>query len=146
MYRVTYTSHASRLFNRTSLATITAVSGRNNLKAEMSGLLVYHDRRFFQVLEGEEETLSRLMTRIAADPRHQGLAIVEHGAVQQRAFTTWRACCASDAVPAEETKRFSALADLVPANSDLRGRDPNVRHHVRRFLAGLRNLPTVAAG
>lgn len=142
MYRVIYSSHVSRLFSRTTMSAITTVSRRNNVKAEVSGLLIYHDRRFFQVLEGEEAVLSRLMTRIASDPRHVGLLIIEHGRIERRAFTTWRACRCLDAVPSQEAAAFSALADLVPVNSDLRGRDPGVRQHVRSFLAGLEALPT----
>lgn len=109
-------------------------------------MLVSHDRRFFQVLEGEETTLSRLMTRIATDPRHHGLAMVDHGPVDQRAFTTWRVYCASDDPVAHADPQISALERLIPTNSELRGRDPAVRQQVRRFLAGLRDLPAAATG
>ena len=144
MYRVTYSSHASRVFSRTSLSAITTVSRRNNQRHEVTGMMIYHDRRFFQVLEGDEQTLLRLMTRIVADPRHHGVTVIEHGRIERRAFTTWRAFRCLEAVPPQEAAAFSALADLVPVNSDLRGRDPGVRQHVRTFLAGLRALPTTA--
>lgn len=146
MYRITYTSHASRLFNRNTLPAITSVSRRNNAKREVTGLLVYYDRRFFQVLEGERETLVYLMNRIVADPRHREMEMVEHGTVDQRAFTTWRLCCAPEDAPPPGMLPASPLHDLVPVNSDLRGRDPRVRKHVRAFLAGLRELPAAATG
>lgn len=144
MYRVTYTSRASRIFTSATLAAINAVSRRNNSAFGVSGLLVYHDRLFFQVLEGEEAVLIRLMEKIAKDPRHLGLDIVAHGPIEQRAFTTWRLCCAPEGPQA--CAGSAVLQDLVPANSDLRGRDPEVRRHVRTFLSRLQHLPTAAAG
>lgn len=145
MYRLTYTSYASRLFNRNTLSAITAVSRRNNAKTDVTGLLVYHDHRFFQVLEGEEEVLTRLMMRIANDPRHRSLNMVEHGQIKRRAFTTWRVFCASRDAPKLDAPGTFALKDLIPVNSDLRGNDPEVRLQVRRFLAELRDLPSAAA-
>ncbi|MBY4892632.1 BLUF domain-containing protein [Rhodobacteraceae bacterium N5(2021)] len=145
MYRVIYTSQASQLFGRAALSAVTAVSRRNNARLDVSGLLVCHDRRFFQVLEGTEMVLTALMTRIAADPRHQNLAMVAHGPTQQRAFTTWRVYCASKDPLATLDPQISALERLIPTNSELRGNDPNVRQHVRAFLAGLRNLPAAHA-
>lgn len=146
LYRITYTSHSSRLFNRNSLTAITSVSRRNNIKREITGLLVYCDRRFFQVLEGEEAVLSHLMSRLLADPRHRGLSMVEHGPVEQRAFTTWRLCCPSQDAPVQSSVPSSPLAELIPVNSDLRGNDPRVRQHVRKFLAGIGELSAVATG
>jgi hypothetical protein len=146
MYRVIFTSRASSRFGRETLTAINAVSRRNNFKLAVSGLLVFHDRRFFQVLEGEEAVLSSLMARIAIDPRHVGLDIVHHGASTQRAFATWRLCCAC-ASPAETPYAGAvALQDLIPSNSRLRGRDPQVRQQVRSFLAGLAELPARATG
>lgn len=145
MYRVIFTSQSSRSFGRTALSAITAVSLRNNAEHQVSGLLVCHDQRFFQVMEGEESTLSSLMMRIAADPRHHGLSVVSHGPVAQRAFSNWRVYCASENPVARADPQISALEGLIPTNSDLRGRDPAVRQQVRAFLAGLRDLPAVAA-
>ncbi|GAB5445569.1 BLUF domain-containing protein [Gymnodinialimonas sp.] len=145
MYRVIYTSQLSQTFGRGALSAITAVARRNNARLDVSGLLVCHDRRFFQVLEGAEMVLSGLMTRIAADPRHVNLGMIGHGPTSGRAFKTWRVYCASDNPMAVGDPQISALERLIPTNSDLRGNDPEVRQHVREFLASLRDLPSATA-
>lgn len=146
VYRITYSSYASRLFNRDTLSVLTAVSRRNNANLGVTGMLVFHNRRFFQVLEGAEEDLTQLMMRIASDPRHRGLTMIEHGPVDKRAFTTWRVFCSDRDMQMLEAPGTVALGELIPVDSDLRGNDPHVRRQVRRFLAELRDLPKAAVG
>src|SRR5205085_7022976 len=44
---------------------------------------------FAQTLEGEEHAVRELYERIAADPRHENVTILETGDVRERVFGRW---------------------------------------------------------
>lgn len=71
------------------LSDILDVSARNNQRDGITGVLMYHDDLFFQVLEGEYRAVEKCYNRISIDPRHY--AIVENldEAVQVRSFSNW---------------------------------------------------------
>jgi len=52
---------------------IVRVSERRNTASGISGLLLYGERRFFQVIEGAAAAVEEAFARIRADPRHRVL-------------------------------------------------------------------------
>lgn len=46
-------------------------SRENNLRLGITGLLLYKDLDFTQVIEGEDSTVQKLSSRIERDPRHR---------------------------------------------------------------------------
>jgi hypothetical protein len=68
---------------------ILAVSQRNNGRDNLTGALMIHDGRFLQVLEGAGQDLDRLMTRLAGDPRHDEVVVVERAPITERRFSGW---------------------------------------------------------
>ena len=146
MHRVIYTSRATRFFSAQGIEGLIATCRRKNAELELTGILVFHEGRFFQVLEGEEGPLMKTMETIVKDPRHTALHLSEHGAIEKRAFHGWRLGFAMPQdVPHRPVASFP-LHDLLPPDSRHRGRDPAVRHHVRAFLSTLQQLPRAAAG
>ena len=86
--RVLYTSRARG--NSDSLlmqVDILATSQRNNARDELTGALLIHDGRFLQVLEGAAQDLDRLMTRLAGDPRHDEVVVIERKPIPARGFS-----------------------------------------------------------
>ena len=57
-----------------------------NLENEITGVLIYIQGSFIQLLEGEEPALSETFGRIAADPRHTGLMKLSDRIVEERSF------------------------------------------------------------
>ena len=146
VHRVIYTSRASRLFSPQGIEGLSVTCRRKNAEAGLTGLLLYHEGQFFQVLEGEEEPLLTTMKRVIKDRRHESLKLLEHGAIAQRAFTGWHMGCEIPAGMSYIARAVFPLPDLLPPDSPYRGRDPAVRHRVRRFLSSLRALPRAAVG
>ena len=62
---------------------------RNNAARGITGMLLYANGSFFQVLEGPEATLEQLFAKIAADPRHQRVTRIIQESIPQRAFADW---------------------------------------------------------
>lgn len=88
--RVLYTSRArGNADNLMMQVEILAVSQRNNARDGLTGALMIHDGRFLQVLEGAAQDLDRLMRRLADDPRHEEVVVVERAPIAQRDFTGW---------------------------------------------------------
>ncbi len=146
MHRIIYSSRATRYFTEQGIEALTHVCRRNNAALNLTGLLLYHEGRFFQVLEGDDEALLQVMESITKDERHMDLRLAEHGPIEARSFQGWRMGYELPQDQPQPTPTTVALQDLLRPDSQARGRDPEVRNHLRKFLATLRQLPRAAAG
>lgn len=89
LFSVVYTSVAVAPFTEADLATLLAISRRNNTDRGLTGLLLHRDGRFMQVLEGPERALLRALTTISADDRHRDLRVLDEERLGQRRFDGW---------------------------------------------------------
>ncbi len=62
---------------------------RHNSEDQLTGALLFSGTHFVQILEGDAAAIDCLMQRLHADPRHEGIIIVEHGPVSERRFGNW---------------------------------------------------------
>jgi hypothetical protein len=76
MHQLLYTSSTFRDFDEAQLEDILAASRRNNPKLGVTGILMYCEGGFMQVLEGEPDALAPLYARIATDKRHWNTPIL----------------------------------------------------------------------
>lgn len=72
-----------------SLNQILAVSNRNNEKANLTGALIFDRVWFMQILEGDREALSRTLSRLMTDDRHDAVTLMEARPITQRLFANW---------------------------------------------------------
>jgi Sensors of blue-light using FAD len=101
--RITYVSRAAPGMRREDVFGIIRAAYPQNQLAGISGALIFLDGWFVQLLEGTPEALAATRSRIARDPRHQGLLLRsrEQGGLsrlfpgQAMALRT-RACIAPD--------------------------------------------------
>ncbi len=61
----------------------------NNSRQGFTGLLLYVNRSFLQVLEGEAEALDALFEKIRQDPRHTRPWTLSSAPIAQREFADW---------------------------------------------------------
>ncbi len=88
MRQLLYVSNTHREFPQAELQSILASSRRNNAVANVTGMLVYLDGGFLQVLEGSDEAVEQTYRRISQDARHWNASVLlDHDAT--RAFTEW---------------------------------------------------------
>ncbi len=85
-----YTSMATRPMTEKDLLDILEVSRRNNTADEITGLLLYHNGNFMQVLEGPRANVEHTYKRIALDKRHRYVVTVLKQAIKERAFGAWK--------------------------------------------------------
>ncbi len=70
MRQMLYVSNTSRTVPAEQLNAILECARTNNARLGISGMLLYADGGFLQILEGEDGALDELYCRICADPRH----------------------------------------------------------------------------
>jgi len=84
-----YLSSASFPYSDDDLATLLMNSRANNGRAGVTGMLLYRDGQFMQVLEGPEEAVRERFSRISADPRHRDVHKLMETAITERQFPEW---------------------------------------------------------
>jgi hypothetical protein len=87
MYSLVYVSMAVIPFSNLQLIELLQKSRENNEGLGITGMLLYKDGNFMQVLEGEEDSVLALKAKIAGDPRHRDMAILLAGPVRRREFS-----------------------------------------------------------
>lgn len=89
LIRLVYVSSATQAFSQAALLALLEISRRNNEPAGITGLLLYRDGNFMQVLEGEDTAVTTTHARINKDERHDGLITLLKEPIPQRDFGDW---------------------------------------------------------
>ena len=89
MRRIVYHSVSTKPFSRGEIAALVLASANYNAKVDVTGVLVYEDGCFLQVLEGPSVSIDMVMLRIEKDPAHQNIQTVQDQAVGGRLFQNW---------------------------------------------------------
>jgi len=89
MYSLIYASSAVQPFTPAELQNLLQVSRRNNELCDVTGMLLYKDGNFMQVLEGERAAVTAVQQKIATDPRHHGIIVLLSRDTPERQFPSW---------------------------------------------------------
>ncbi|MBP5801127.1 MULTISPECIES: BLUF domain-containing protein [Microbacterium] len=84
-----YCSSATHPFDERELADLLAVSRSNNDARDVTGLLLYRDGEFVQILEGDRYDVEAVMASITADQRHTDVRILLEEPLHERRFEQW---------------------------------------------------------
>ncbi len=61
----------------------------NNVKLGLTGMLLYAEDSFFQVLEGRIDVVDALYNKITLDPRHDQVTLIIKEPIPKRYFEAW---------------------------------------------------------
>ena len=88
---ITQLIYVSDLVNadETHLAPIVESAVRHNQEDNISGMLLYSEGNFLQVLEGTPEQVEQTYQRVCRDPRHTNIFILTQEDVDERHFADW---------------------------------------------------------
>ncbi len=84
-----YLSNAKPELKQVELDKILEVSRKNNPSRDITGLLVFANGVFIQVLEGPSTEVTNLFETICDDTRHQEVAMLGEYVGQERIFSKW---------------------------------------------------------
>ena len=106
MIQLIYVSDASGTLAADDVFTIIETSAHNNLRDDLTGFLIFSQRRFFQLVEGPDAQIAALFTRLNKDPRHSGIRILSRQTIAERAYPRW------------QMRRLNAGRDILRAHAE----------------------------
>lgn len=89
LYHIVYVSSASHLFSKQELLDLLEKAREKNHRLGITGLLLYRDGDFIQLLEGEKDAVETLFATISTDPRHSQTMVLLEEPTDQRLFDDW---------------------------------------------------------
>ena len=89
IHRLIYLSSTPNRISPDDIQSILAQSRQNNARDHITGLLIFHDGSFLQILEGEKDEVLTCYRRINRDTRHSGCIILQSEDVPARQFGEW---------------------------------------------------------
>jgi hypothetical protein len=125
MFALVYVSSETGRLTDADLELLLAESRRKNVLAEITGLLLFKDGNFMQLLEGAETAVRAIMETIKIDSRHQGVQVLMEEEVPEREFSDWSMGFKKlGNKTAEEVEGYSDFLE-VPLTSERFMRDPS---------------------
>lgn len=122
MIRLSYLSSSRHDLAPAELEAILSVARRRNSADQITGMLMYHERSFLQVLEGPEDKVRACFERIQRDRRHFGLYAMQQSAATTRAFSNWSMGLANiETLPHFPPDTVRSLADIASRLQDVSG-------------------------
>tara|TARA_R100000935_G_scaffold1193_1_gene3839 strand:+ start:5363 stop:5860 length:498 start_codon:yes stop_codon:yes gene_type:complete len=113
LHQIAYVSRSIEPLNTALLTNILEVSRRNNERDTITGVLMYHDGLFFQVIEGERAVVDLCYARILCDHRHQDLSLILNDTIETLTFSDWAMQYAGpDEIRGHTNSSLQSLADL----------------------------------
>lgn len=89
MIQISYISKATKSMSQEDLQDILKNSRENNARLGITGMLLYGNKTFVQILEGEEKNVNELMHKIKEDPRHTDFQLLKKKTIDLREYADW---------------------------------------------------------
>ncbi len=138
-FRLIYSSEAVPDLAPAELEGMLAESRIRNRKHGITGVLVFVEGAFLQVLEGEKNDVLELMARIDRDPRHQAVKVFYEQDVDERAFDAWNMAylspSAGDLAKWAELDGATTIGGVLAAVEKHPGRLPGMVVNILKALA-----------
>ena len=131
--QVIYVSSASEKLKPADLPAILQKAREFNLKSEISGLLIFHDQTFVQVLEGPKASVELLLKKIFSDPRHRNVKQLLKKDLEKKEFDDWSMGFVD--IKSLATKA-SGFVNLSTELSSMISKETTAHKALRRFMEG----------
>lgn len=130
-YGLAYESRAFRRPDSGQLQRLLEDARSFNLQAGVTGVLLYHDSRFFQYIEGTADGVQAVYARILRSTMHHTLRLLFEGDIAGRHFDAWHMGFCEPPQAQYQAIANAEWAEAIPlTRSDMR-RDPGIALVVR---------------
>ncbi len=131
LHGLAYESRAFRRPDSAELLRLLEDARTFNLQAGVTGVLLHHDGRFFQYLEGTADSVHAVYARIQRSSMHHSLRVLFEGEVSARHFDRWHMGFCEPPQAQYQAISNAEWSDAIPlTRSDMR-RDPGIALVVR---------------
>ena len=90
MQRIIYLSSGVKVFSDEEINSLLDLSRKNNANYGITGLLLYADGNFLQIIEGEKEAIEMTYQKILNDSRHKNIILITNEPIKKRSFSDWK--------------------------------------------------------
>jgi len=90
VFHIIFVSTATTRLPELALFELLYVTRARNERRGLTGLLLYSDERFMEVLEGPESDVREVFESILRDPRHKNVDLLRFEWLEQCHFLDWR--------------------------------------------------------
>jgi FAD-dependent sensor of blue light len=87
--QLVYVSNRKAACTDEEIEKILASCKKNNPPLNITGILLYSDTKFIQLVEGEYKMINDLYNKIKTDSRHDQTRLISLGPIQKKAFPSW---------------------------------------------------------
>lgn len=112
MLQVSYVSQTSEPMSPSALLDLLLECRSKNEKRGVTGMLLYGNSTFLQVIEGEDDVIDSLVSRIEADPRHDRIQTLHRRSIKEREYGDWS--MGFEQVANEDLSGVDGLANFAP--------------------------------
>lgn len=140
MYQYIYLSKAKNNITSQEIEGILSQAHVNNPKRGITGVLIYANGYFIQVIEGHRENVDTLMENISQDQRSEGVLVLANHAIEKRMFADWSMGYIKD-IPKEvrHMMGFDFFRSLDEIEAHLEKKDDWVSEFLRSAVNNLNN-------
>ncbi|MNL33010.1 Blue light- and temperature-regulated antirepressor YcgF [compost metagenome] len=103
VFHLVYISQAAEDISYTDIREILSVSRKNNAQENITGLLIFRDGFFLQLLEGSESAVKNILGNIMMDDRNHSLRVLIEVEGGQRLFEDWQMAFIDGDISSNET-------------------------------------------
>ena len=138
---LTYQSRAVQLLSEAELHRLLQSAQARNKAANITGLLIYDNGRFFQCIEGPAQSVETVWNAIRQDTRHTDVELLGNSPTSKRFFANWDMRLAQSLTPANSLYGDSMY--VAPAVVELLYRTPQAAPSILAMLAPTRPMGDV---
>ncbi len=135
MFHIGYVSSAAVEFTKPQLRDLLERSRDKNQRLAITGLLLYRDGNFMQVMEGTEQTVRKLYETVRQDSRHKDIFTLFEECIPERDFPDWSMAFHDFAV--EDCRQISGYSDFL-STAWIKEERSTQTTKARRLLAGFK--------
>ncbi|MDH5473800.1 MAG: BLUF domain-containing protein [Gammaproteobacteria bacterium] len=119
LHELIYLSSATREMSTKDLSALLDQSQEKNARLNITGLLIYHQREFMQLLEGDKSEIFSLYETICKDNRNKQNILLWDSPVEQRSFADWSmAFLTPDNLPLQGKPAYSSFLQTGLSHED----------------------------
>lgn len=104
---------------------ILASCKKNNPPLQITGVLLYSDTKFIQMVEGDAKVITGLYDKIKLDNRHSNAMMISYGPISEKSFPSWHMGARKIVGSQVDFKTGITKEDQEVFNSLLNGREEN---------------------
>nr|BFD58538.1 hypothetical protein CKG001_06450 [Bdellovibrio sp. CKG001]BFD61966.1 hypothetical protein BdHM001_06470 [Bdellovibrio sp. HM001] len=113
VFHLVYYSKAAEDLSYTDIREILDVSRRNNTALGITGLLIFRDGFFLQLLEGAEKDVRDILNRIREDDRNYSIRVMIETESADRLFEGWSMAFYDGDISTNSTQHLVDLFEAV---------------------------------